>query len=220
MFKNKSPEKKSMMVKLLGSFLAAAALFGALIGIEKNMLDDYAKETVVLCREEVSKGTKITEKNVGQYFYVYDVDAVLVDESCVKEKEELIGAVMKKTFTAHEIIREDGFAAETEIYERYQEPVEASVAVGNPDDIVSGTVRRGDYVDIAVVNKDTLEYDLLLKNVYVVEAFTNTGEKVPGNTEGMVATMITVVEEKENLAKFYSARETGSVIVTKLSPEK
>ena len=38
--------------------------------------------------------------------------------------------------------------------------------------------------------------------------------------EGTAATMLTIVEEKDNLALFYSARETGNVIVTKLDPEK
>ena len=70
------------------------------------------------------------------------------------------------------------------------------------------------------MNKDTLEYDLMLKKVYVVDAFTSTGEKVDDGVEGTAATMLTVVEEKNNLAKFYSARETGNVIVTKLETEK
>ena len=59
----------------------------------------------------------------------------------------------------------------------------------------------------------------MLKKVYVVDAFTSTGEKVSENAEGTAATMLTVVEEKDNLAKFYSARETGNVIVTKLETD-
>ena len=215
-----SSGKKGVAMKLLGSFLVAVALFGVLVGVEKNLLNDYEKASVVLCKTDVPKGTKITKENVSQYFYDYEVDIALVNDTCIKDKNEVINTVVEKSLSAHEILRKDDCTKEAEIYNRFSNPVEASITATNPGDIVSGTIRRGDYVDIAVVNKDTLEYDLMLKKVYVVDAFTSTGEKVSGNAEGTAATMLTVVEEKDNLAKFYSARETGNVIVTKLETEK
>ena len=215
-----SSGKKGVAMKLLGSFLVAVALFGVLVGVEKNLLNDYEKASVVLCKTDVPKGTKITKENVSQYFYDYEVDIALVNDTCIKDKNEVINTVVEKSLSAHEILRKDDCTKEAEIYNRFSNPVEASITATNPGDIVSGTIRRGDYVDIAVVNKDTLEYDLMLKKVYVVDAFTSTGEKVSENAEGTAATMLTVVEEKDNLAKFYSARETGNVIVTKLETEK
>ena len=215
-----SSGKKGIAMKLLGSFLVAVALFGVLVGVEKNLLSDYEKVSVVLCKIDVPKGTKITKENVSQYFYDYEVDIALVNDTCIKDKNEVIDTVVEKSLSAHEILRKDDCTKEAEIYNKFSNPVEASITATNPGDIVSGTIRRGDYVDIAVVNKDTLEYDLMLKKVYVVDAFTSTGEKVSENAEGTAATMLTVVEEKDNLAKFYSARETGNVIVTKLETEK
>jgi hypothetical protein len=215
-----SSGKKGVAMKLLGSFLVAVALFGVLVGVEKNLLSDYEKVSVILCKTDVPKGTKITKENVSQYFYDYEVDIALVNDTCIKDKNEVIDTVVEKSLSAHEILRKDDCTKEAEIYNRFSNPVEASITATNPGDIVSGTIRRGDYVDIAVVNKDTLEYDLILKKVYVVDAFTSTGEMVSENAEGTAATMLTVVEEKDNLAKFYSARETGNVIVTKLETEK
>ena len=214
-----SSGKKGVAMKLLGSFLVAVALFGVLVGVEKNLLSDYEKVSVVLCKIDVPKGTKITKENVSQYFYDYEVDIALVNDTCIKDKNEVIDTVVEKSLSAHEILRKDDCTKEAEIYNKFSNPVEASITATNPGDIVSGTIRRGDYVDIAVVNKDTLEYDLMLKKVYVVDAFTSTGEKVSENAEGTAATMLTVVEEKDNLAKFYSARETGNVIVTKLETD-
>ena len=214
-----SSGKKGVAMKLLGSFLVAVALFGVLVGVEKNLLSDYEKVSVVLCKIDVPKGTKITKENVSQYFYDYEVDIALVNDTCIKDKNEVIDTVVEKSLSAHEILRKDDCTKEAEIYNKFSNPVEASITATNPGDIVSGTIRRGDYVDIAVVNKDTLEYDLMLKKVYVVDAFTSTGEKVTENAEGTAATMLTVVEEKDNLAKFYSARETGNVIVTKLETD-
>ena len=214
-----SSGKKGIAMKLLGSFLVAVALFGVLVGVEKNLLSDYEKVSVVLCKIDVPKGTKITKENVSQYFYDYEVDIALVNDTCIKDKNEVIDTVVEKSLSAHEILRKDDCTKEAEIYNKFSNPVEASITATNPGDIVSGTIRRGDYVDIAVVNKDTLEYDLMLKKVYVVDAFTSTGEKVSEKAEGTAATMLTVVEEKDNLAKFYSARETGNVIVTKLETD-
>ena len=38
-----SSGKKGVAMKLLGSFLVAVALFGVLVGVEKNLLNDYEK---------------------------------------------------------------------------------------------------------------------------------------------------------------------------------
>ena len=90
MFKKKNKDagnsggKKGIVWKLLGSFFVAAALFGVLIGVEKNILSDYAKETAVLCKTDIPKGTKITGENVDQYFYSYEVDAAMVNGECIK----------------------------------------------------------------------------------------------------------------------------------------
>ena len=163
MFKKKNKDagnsggKKGIVWRLLGSFFVAAALFGVLIGVEKNILSDYAKETAVLCKMDIPKGTKITEENVDQYFYSYEVDAAMVNGDCIKDKKELLDTVVTRELSAHEIVREGACIKEAEIYNRYHDPVEASVEANEAGDIVSGTIRKGDYVDIAVDNKDTLE---------------------------------------------------------------
>ncbi len=226
MFKKKnkearaSGEKKGIAWKLLGSFFVAAALFGVLIGVEKNILSDYAKETAVLCKTDVPKGTKITEANADQYFYSYEVDAAMINGNCIKDKKELFDTVVTRNLSVHEIVREGACMKEAEIYGRYRNPVEASVEAKEAGDIVSGTIRKGDHVDIAVVNKDTLEYDVMLKDVYVLGAYTSTGEAVVDGMEGTAATMLTIVEDKDNLSSYYSAREVGNVIITKVDPEK
>ena len=226
MFKKRNKEvkvsgkRKGGTVKLLGSLFVALALFGVLIGVEKNIMSSYEKETVVLSKTEVPKGTKITKDNANQYFYLYEVDVALVKEDCVRTKESLYGTVTVRTISPQEIVR-DGFCVEeASIYSKYKNPIECSVTANNPGDIVSGTIRRGDRVDIAVVNKDTLAYELMMKNVYVLDAFTTTGEKLGDANEGTAATMLTIVEDKDNYAKFCSAREIGNVVVTKLETEK
>ena len=214
-----SAGKLSTAKKLLGSFLVAIALFGVLVGVERNMLSDFDKETVILCKADIQKGTNITAENVGKYFYEYEVDVKLAGEGCVTDKNELVGTVAGRTLSAHTIAQKSDFTKESEIYAGYRNPVEGSIITDKPGDIVSGTIRRGDYVDIAVVNKDTLEYDVILEHVYVLDAFTGNGERVSSDMDGTAATMLTIVEEKDHLAAFYSARELGSVIVTKLDTE-
>ena len=226
MFKKKNKEvnvsgkRKGAAMKLLGSLLVALALFGVLIGVEKNIMSSYEKETVVLCKTEVPKGTKITKENASQYFYLYEVDVALAKEDCIRTEESLYGTVAARTISPQEIVRKGFCIEEASIYAGYKNPIECSVTADNPGDIVSGTIRRGDRVDIAVVNKDTLAYELIMKNVYVLDAFTTTGEKLGDTNEGTAATMLTIVEDKGNYAKFCSAREIGNVVVTKLETEK
>lgn len=220
MFKRKSMDtggpvrKKHTVLKLAGSMLVAFALFMVLVSIEKNMLSDFEKAEVVLCKETVPTGTEITKDNVKQYFYIREIDAVLVDESCLTDMDELTDTVINNRLSAQEIVRNNDYSKEEAVYKRYRDPVEGSF-VGNAGSMVSGTIRKGDQIDIAVVNKDTLEYVIQLSDVYVMDAFTSNGEKISPDAAGIVATMLTIVEEKDNLAKFYSAMELGEVIVTK-----
>ena len=212
-------KKKTVVWMLLGSICVAAALFFVLVGVEKNILSDYQKDTVVLCKTDIEKGTQITEDNVDQYFYNYDVDVAMLKSDCIRDKQELVGTIANRDMTSQEVVRDRFCTEEAGIYERYQEPIEASIEANGAGDIVSGTIRRGDYVDIAVVNKDTLEYELLMEKVYVVDAFSSTGERLNSSVEGTAATMLTIVEDKENLEKYYSAKEIGKVIVTRLDQE-
>jgi len=126
-----SSGKKGVAMKLLGSFLVAVALFGVLVGVEKNLLNDYEKASVVLCKTDVPKGTKITKENVSQYFYDYEVDIALVNDTCIKDKNEVIDTVVEKSLSAHEILRKGDCTKEAEIYNRFSNPVEASITATN-----------------------------------------------------------------------------------------
>lgn len=225
MFKKKegTENKKSgngIVVKLLGCLIIAAALFAVLLNVESNVLSDYEKKMTVICKEQIPMGTRITEANVEQYFGSYEIDVKLVNENAVDDKNELVGTVAARTMDANEIVKSDDFTKESSIYSQFTDPVETSFTAENPGDVVSGSIRSGDFVDIAVVDKDTLEYQLKLENVYVLNAYTGTGEMVTRDSVNTAATMFTIVEEKASLDEFYSALEKGNVIVSKVSIEE
>lgn len=138
----------------------------------------------------------------------------------VDDKNELVGTVAARTMDANEIVKSDDFTKETSIYSQFTDPVETSFTAENPGDVVSGSIRSGDFVDIAVVDKDTLEYQIKLENVYVLNAYTGTGEMVTRDSVNTAATMFTIVEEKASLDEFYSALEKGNVVVSKVSIEE
>lgn len=206
--------------KLLGCLIIAAALFAVLLNVESNVLSDYEKKMVVICKEQVPMGTRITEVNAEKYFETYEVDVHLVNEDAVIDKNELIGCVSARTMDEKELVRTDDFTKEHSIYSKYKNPVETSFKAEDPGDVVSGSIRSGDFVDIAVVDKDTLAYTLSLENVFVLNAYTSTGETVTRDSVNTAATMFTIVEEKTALDEFYSALEKGNVIVSKVSVEK
>lgn len=225
MFKKKegTENKKSgngIALKLLGCLMIAAALFAVLLNVEKKALSDYEKKVTVICKEQIPMGTRITEANVDRYFSNYEVDVKLVHENAVEDKNELLGTVSARTMDSNEIVKSDDFTKESSIYSKFTEPVETSFTAENPGDVVSGSIRSGDFVDIAVVDKDTLEYRIQLENVYVLNAYTGTGELVAKEAVNTPATMLTIVEEKASLDAFYSALEKGNVIVSKVSIER
>lgn len=221
--KERTENKKSgngIVWKLLGCLIIAAALFAVLLNVESNVLSDYEKKMTVICKEQIPVGTRITETNAEQYFETYEIDVKIVSENAVIDKSELIGTVAARTMDARELVKNDDFTKESGIYAKYQEPVEASFKAEHPGDVVSGSIRSGDFVDIAVVDKDTLEYALSLENVFVLNAYTSTGEVVTRDSINTAATMFTIVEEKAALDELYSALEKGNVIVSKVSIEK
>lgn len=225
MFKKKerTEDQKSgnrMLLKLLGCVMIAAVLFAVLLNAQKNALSDYEKKVTVICKEQIPMGTRINETNVEQYFECYEADARLVNENAVADKSALIETVAARSMDANEIVKSDDFTKEAGIYSQFTDPVEVSFTAENPGDAVSGSIRGGDFVDIAVVDQDTLEYQLKLENVYVLNAYTGTGEPVTKDSVNTAATMFTIVEEKAALKEFYSALEKGNVIVSKVSIER
>ena len=212
-------KKKGFAIKLLCSVFVAIAIFGVMIGIEQNMMNKYAKEEVIVARTEIPRGVTITEENVATYFELYELDAKLVTDECLFKLSELYGTVTVRNISEKTVLRLSDFTKEEYVYAEFSDPVEASFTAANAGDIVSGTVRRGDRVDVAVIDNETKEYKLFMTDVYVLDAYTSAGEKIEAGNNSLAATMITIVEEKVNVEKFYEALKTGVVIVTRHEAE-
>ena len=87
-----------------------------------NHLSSY-----VVAKLQISVRTKITEENVDQYFYNYDVDVAMLKGDCIRDKQELVGTIANRDMTSQEVVRDRFCTEEAGIYERYQEPIEASI---------------------------------------------------------------------------------------------
>lgn len=78
---------------IFAAFLAAAAVYAALLQAEKNVLSEYEKAQAWVAIKDIPAGELLTEANAKEYFAAVLADASLVPETALESGEEAKGLV-------------------------------------------------------------------------------------------------------------------------------
>ena len=78
---------------ILAAFIAAAAVYVALLQAEKNMLSEYEKALVWVAAKEIPAGQLLTEESAKEYVVSMLVDAEIVPASAIGSEEEMVELV-------------------------------------------------------------------------------------------------------------------------------
>lgn len=218
MFKKKreKKERKTSLKTIFFSLIVAIAMFFVLVAIETSILDNYEKEKVVVAIQEVENGTEITKENVEDYFYIKEVDKSLVTKDSVLILSDMPGYIVKDNISMGEIVNFNRLVSKTSVLANIKVPVETSLKVADLSDLVGGTIRSGDLINISVVNKETNENEEILKNVFVSQAFDSSGAALT-QVEDKPAITINVIIDKSFESEFNTRINQGKVRVSKVS---
>ncbi|MBO4515176.1 MAG: SAF domain-containing protein, partial [Lachnospiraceae bacterium] len=178
--KRETPVKqaaKLWMGAIFAAFLAAGAIYVALLQVEKNLLETGEKKQVYLAAKEIPTGQLVTKENCEEYFVSTLVDASLVPEAAILSVEEMAGLVATSQIDQGVLLTRGMFCPYTEVTAAMQEPVVAGFRAEDLSQVVSGVLRAGDRIHVYAEDE---EYGtaLIWENVYVHQVFDGSGNVI------------------------------------------
>lgn len=210
--KNKGEKKFG---KIAISLIISIILFVGLLVLESNITSPNGKVEVVKAVDNIKEGTVIDESNKDSLFEVVTVDGSLDFETALRKTDDLIGGIIDTEIKKGEIISSERLIDKDSVLGKIEYPVETSVRVTDISQVVGGTLREGDIIDISVVNSTTTENEKVLEGVYVSKAFSSDGVEVDRNSELSVLT-VNIIVSPEDEAKLNQAIELGTIRVSKV----
>jgi len=199
---------------IFAAFLAAAAVYAALLQAEKNVLSEYEKAQAWVAIKDIPAGELLTEANAKEYFAAVLADASLVPETALESGEEAKGLVAVAKIEKGVLLTKGMFQPLEEITKGMQEPVVAGFKAEDLSQVVGGVLRAGDRIHIYASEEETT--NLIWENVYVQQVFDASGRAIGNEDHETAAQRINVFLDKDEVEAFYSRLDQGSLKVVKI----
>lgn len=225
---NKEKEKNSMKKNnlkniIISVVLGIAAFVIMLVAISyvgKN--ENYVE--LIWSAKTIPQGTIITESNYDTYFTVIKTnDTVMTGGISYPDKNDIIGSTISRDISQYELISNACITQDEYIAGKYNEPVLVSATTSSFSTAANGIIRRGDYVNIYRLSMSSdsassvVNAELVLSNVYIVDAFDSAGVKIlPGDTTS-IATSFNFYVEAEREASIQNQVSDKKISISKIN---
>ena len=202
-------EKKSV----LGIFICLAisiALFVAVIIIQRALTVTEEKVTVVAATKDISAPGFIDAKDADKYFTEIEVPARLAYDGVFESIEDVLGkdedVYVIRSLAEGEIVSDKCIVGGEDFLKGYKNPVEMGIRVSSFENAAAGTIRRGDVVDMCILDDMGEERKLQL---YVLQAFDSSGVRIDVSDNVSVAVAFTVLIEREQYVEVAEIVDLG-----------
>lgn len=206
---------KLRMGSIVAAFVAAVALFAAMLQIEKGLLTDYEKGKVLMAVQEIPRGQLITLENYSAYFEEAELDKAFIPATALTGPEQVQDMAAVADIEEGVLLTTGMFEWMRDVTGDMEEPVIAGCKAEDLYQIVGGVLRAGDRVHIYSVAEEG-ETELIWQNVYVQQAFDSAGVGIENGDSNSSAQRINIYLERADVEQFYSALSQGSLRVVKV----
>lgn len=197
------------------SLIITIGLFMGLLFVEKTVLQQNGTIKVFVANSDIEKGTFINDAGLDK-FKEKVVDADLNINGAVTKKEDLIKMITKENLNKGEIISVNSFISEENVLKDISDPVETSFNVADISQVVGGILRKGDMIDISVIDSNTKTSQEVLKSVYVDKALGTDGKKLSKEDTGS-ALIINIIVSTEDAKKLNDNITKGTIRISKIN---
>lgn len=212
----KEKEKRFLPGMILIAFIAAVATFFLMLHIEKNILSDYEKQVVWVAAADLQKSLEIKDTNINQCFVQTEIEKTKVPAYAVQEIESLTGRMTAIMIPEGTVLSEPMFAEEERYMDMMYEPVLVGCKADDLCQFVSGILRKGDRVDIFVINDESEEACLMWEDVRIYQAFDSAGNLIAAEDVTTAATRINLFMEVSDAEQFLGALQKGTLQIVKV----
>lgn len=210
---------KGKITGLVIGLILTAALFFVLVFIQREMLKDTEKTTVVLASRHIPAGTVLTETNAKDFLKEVEVSSSLAITDAYLSVTELFGKYVTRNTTSGEIIYDGIIGDEAEILSHYENPTELSITISEEAAAVAGTIRKGEYVNVYASLFDEYgnqSFQLILENELVNEVYDENMVKIAMSDTEQVALTFTLYLEAEEVPTLLDKLKTKEIFVVKV----
>lgn len=200
---------------ILAALIAAVAVFVVMLQMEKRILTQYEKGTILTAAKEIPKGQIITSDDMAGYFEEKELDQSCIPASALTSLEKIKDMVAAADIDTGAMLTEGMFEELEEITAGMKEPVIAGFKAEDLYQVAGGVLRTGDRINIYGVNEEG-EASLHWQNVFVQQVFDNAGVSIASEDAQSAAQRINVYLDKGDVEQFYSQLATGSLRVVKV----
>lgn len=144
----RSGDKKALIAVV--SIAAAVIIFVILTIIQNKIINSVDETGVVVALVDVPEGIVLTEENMMNYFGMESRPSADVPAGYYTSGHALVGKVTGREIRAKEVVTSNCIIGEN-LYEDVEDPVEISLSVDKIGQVVGGSLRAGDIIDIKVV---------------------------------------------------------------------
>ena len=199
---------------VLAALVAALAVYGILIRLEKNILTQYEKGTVYTAVVEIPKGQMITEENFTDYFREQQLDKSCIPEEALYSPGQVTGLVASFDIGKGVLLAQGMFETMEDILAGMECPVIAGLKAEDLYQVAGGVLRAGDRVNIYSVQEEGAR--LVWPRVFIQQAFDASGTAIANGDRTTAAQRVNVYLDESEAAQFYAALAEGSLRVVKI----
>lgn len=227
----KAAEGKAVSMKLgttrrlVISFLITVMFFCICMVMIKNLTVEEETVPVMVAVKAIPVNTKVTADS--GYFAVKNIPISLLPEGSLKDIQQVAGQFTVCDVEQNQILSGALFRDKKAAAFIPQNPLEVSVGTASIAQIVGGTIREGDFVNISSV-KGSYEIGAdgasnyvytavsIVEKAYVTRAFTAAGAVVDSQDEEQPVTVINIIISAEQEEAFNIAMEEGTLRVSRI----
>jgi hypothetical protein len=199
--------RKNNIKRITISAIVAFILFVALTVIQSSILNQEETLAVYQFTADIVSGSKITEDNIDSVLGIKNVQASLIPEGYITDKNEIIGKYVNRSYKAKDIITTDGLTDSEKLYtESIENPVKLAFSISGLSASVVGEIREGDYVNIYGMrngyNADkevvtVTREDYTFRHVLIDEAYSSDGSELKVGQSGTASVFSIIIEESD-----------------------
>ena len=188
-----------------------------MLQMEKKVLTQYERGSVLTAIQEVPRGILLTEENWQQYFAEKQIDKSVLPEKAVTASVQIIGYRPVYDIASGTLLTENMFENFNIRLEQFKEPVIAGVKADDIYQVAGGILRAGDVIQIYSVQAG--ETVPVWQEIYVQQVFDASGKQIENADRTTAAQRMNLYLEQEDVARFYTELAAGSLRAVKLCNE-
>ncbi len=212
---NKPVMEKVKRGGVLAAFFAAVAVFVVMLQMEKSVLEQGEKGTVLVAVSEIPKGRMLSVSDAEQYFAVREVDVELIPGSAVQMLEDLDGKNVAYGIEAGSILTQGMLVEPDRIIKEMKAPVIAGFKADDLYQVAGGVLRKGDKIHVFHVTEEQ-EVMLIWENLTVQAVFDQAGNQISNEDAFSAAQRINIYLDKADIDDFYARLSSGTLRVVKV----